>query len=354
MRKVPVRVGAAVFRVGGSRMNRFTAALCALASVVSLAACASQAPMNRMVPLAARDKIAATDVVTPITQNEITIAIPVAQGVSSQTGAQFGLVGALVGSLIETGIDAANAAAAETSVKPLRDALVDYNFDETLQANLKTGLAQASWLNSGGYRVIRETTTANLEQTLKNSQANSVLMVSASYQLNFNADELTIEITPRLLPKTADLQAMLPEKFDPKASQITTANELYRNTFTYKTAIVDATNDRDDNIKLWSASNGAPMRAALADGVAKLTQMFVADLAMDPANAFDARTTKLEKFNAELVAGHVLVRDDLGTQVALTSGAQVYVTNVSLAPLKIAGPKNKLASPEKRKPKSFY
>ncbi len=322
-------------------MNMYKAALAALATVVLASACATPGPMNRNMPLAARDKIAATEVVTTIAQNEITIAVPTTAGASAGAAASFGLLGALVGSLVEAGIDASNAAAAETSVKPLRNALVDLNFDDMIQTDLKVALAQAAWLNSGDSRVVKEITPANLEKVLKDSKASAMLLVPASYELNFNADELTITIAPRVLPKTSDLQALLPEKFDPKASQVTNTNDLYRNYFSFRTAIPKATNNRDANIALWAANSGAPMREALKLGSAKLTQMLAADLVTDPAAAFDPKTTKLQPFEAELIWGHVVAKDDVGTQVALASGGQIYVTHVALAPLAQAPPQPK-------------
>ncbi len=50
--------------------------------------------------------------------------------------AGLGLLGALVGSLVDAGIDAGNASAAETSVKPLRNVLVDFSFHDTLNADM--------------------------------------------------------------------------------------------------------------------------------------------------------------------------------------------------------------------------
>jgi len=83
-------------------MSLRLAALAAIAPAFLLGACASQGPLNRSVPLAARDKIAATDVVVPIGQNEMVIAIPISTAGTSGA-ASFGLIGALVGSMVDAG-----------------------------------------------------------------------------------------------------------------------------------------------------------------------------------------------------------------------------------------------------------
>jgi hypothetical protein len=314
-------------------MKLRNAAFAVILPVTLLVAACASGPSNRSIPMAARDKIAATDVVLPIYQNEITVAIPVSTG-GSAGAASFGLIGALVGSLVDASIDSANAAAAEASVKSLRDAMVDFDFDAMMQAELQTALSQAAYLKHGNVRVVKEVSPDYLEKALKESKASAMLVALMSYQLNFNADELTIVMAPRVLPKTADLQAMLPEKYDPKAQQITANNELYRNAFTFVTAVPNATNNRDANIALWAANGGAPLRDAMKQGAAKLAQMAVADLqAEPPAKPFDPKAAKLKEFQNDLIFGHVLSKDDLGTHVLQATGAQVYVTDVARAAL---------------------
>ena len=313
-------------------MSLRLAALAAIAPAFLLGACASQGPLNRSVPLAARDKIAATDVVMPIGQNEMVIAIPISTAGTSGA-ASFGLIGALVGSMVDAGIDSANASAAEASVKPLRNVLVDFSFDDTLNADLQARITQANWVKPAGFRIVKEVTPQNLEKVLKESKASTLLFTSASYNLNFNADELSISMGARLLPNTPELQALLPEKFDPKASQITSANELYRNVFTFTTAVPGATNNRDANIALWSANNGAPMRDALKLGSAKLTEMLVADIIAEPGEPLDPKTTTLKPYKGEIYGGYIMAKDDVGTHVLQESGYEFYVTDVSLTPL---------------------
>ena len=303
------------------------AALAAIAPAFLLGACASQGPLNRSIPLAARDKMPSTEVVTLIPQNEVVVTIPVATGISAQSGVQFGLLGALVGSLVESGITASNAAAAETSVKPLRSALVDFDFDRNINSDIQGQLAQATWINPQDYRVVKDGTPQTLEGIVTGSKASGVLLNSVSYALNFNADELTVVMTSRLLPHSTDLKALLPGKADPKVSVIAPDNDLYHNVFTFTTAVPNATNNRDANIVLWSANSGAPMRDALKLGSTKLAELLVADLVAD--TPFDPKTTMLKPYQGELYAGYIVAKDDVGTSIVQHSGYQVYVTDVS-------------------------
>ncbi len=288
--------------------------------------------MNRSIPLAARERISATDVVISIGQRELDIATP-SKAWAYRGAAFLGAEGIVLDALVNVSVDAVLAARAQSSLEPLRNVLVDFNFDDTLNADLQARITQVNWVHPGGYRVVKEVSAQNLEKVLEESKASSLLFTSASYSLNFNADELTISMVSRLLPNTTELQALLPEKFDPKASQIASANELYRNVFKFTTAVPGATNNRDANIALWSANNGAPMRDALKLGSAKLTEMLVADIIAEPGEPLDPKTTTLKPYKGELYGGYIMAKDDVGTHVLQESGYEFYVTDVSLAPL---------------------
>jgi hypothetical protein len=288
--------------------------------------------MNRSIPLAARERISATDVMISIGQRELDIATP-SKAWAYRGAAFLGAEGIVLDALVNVSVDAILAARARSSLEPLRNVLVDFSFDDTLNADLQARITQANWVKPTGFRIVKEVTPQNLEKVLKESKASTLLFTSASYNLNFNADELSISMGARLLPNTPELQALLPEKFDPKASQIASANELYRNVFTFTTAVPGATNNRDANIALWSANNGAPMRDALKLGSAKLTEMLVADIIAEPGEPLDPKTTTLKPYKGEIYGGYIMAKDDVGTHVLQESGYEFYVTDVSLAPL---------------------
>src|SRR5438105_2590773 len=82
--------------------------------------CACQTAMHQSLADAARDKISSTDVVLPIRQNEIYVFVP-----NSNAAAAAG--GGLIAALADAAINSVRTTKAETAVKPLRDALVDFN-----------------------------------------------------------------------------------------------------------------------------------------------------------------------------------------------------------------------------------
>lgn len=128
---------------------------CLISLALVLAACASQGPMNRSIPLAARERISATDVVISISQRELVIATP--SKAWAYRGAVFlGAEGIVLDALVNVSVDAILAARARSSLEPLRSVLVDFSFDETLNADLQARISQANWVNPGGSALSRK------------------------------------------------------------------------------------------------------------------------------------------------------------------------------------------------------
>src|SRR6185436_12630343 len=78
-----------------------------------------------------QQKISTTEVLLPIRQKDIYV---------------FATLGVAIAEGIAAGQDQATRDAAEAAAKPVRAGLAGFNFDETLQADLKSQLAQLPWL----------------------------------------------------------------------------------------------------------------------------------------------------------------------------------------------------------------
>ena len=232
-----------------------------------LAACASQPSIHLPVSNAARGDLTSTDVVMPVRQSEIYIFVPMATA-----GAGFGLIGALV----DAGIDSSRTSNAETAVTPLRNAMVDYSFDNALQDQLKASLAQVAWVHAGDYSVVRDVSNDGLAKTLAASKASSVLLVVADYRLSNDGDVLLVTVQAALMPNNDQLRALVPGKRDDK-TPAALANALYRNRFVFE-AHVNGTGDRNRNIAEWSANNASAARAALTMAAKKLMPLLVEDI----------------------------------------------------------------------------
>lgn len=304
-----------------------TIALSALAMLAS--GCVTAISPHEPLPAAARTQLATTDVVVPIGQSEIYIYVPPSQA-AMYTG------GGLIGALIQAGVDSNNASTAEEAIKPLRNALLDYNFDDNIRGQLQSELSKAQWLNAGNYKIVKEVTTDNLDRLLVASTSSGVLFATTNYNLNWSSDAVTVNITPHLFPKTAELSALVqkPEKSGPKTSSV---NAIYRNVLSFRDRAPNVTDVRETNMKIWEANSAAAMRTSLNFGAAKLAELLVTDL-NEPLAPIDEKTTKLAKVVIDGVTGYAVKTDDQGTLVQFPTGALMYLTKAALAPLAKGAP----------------
>jgi len=247
-----------------------------LTAGILLAGCVTQVPVHEAFPPTARDSVASTEVVVPIKQGEIYVFVP-----DSQVAAAGG--GGLLLALVDVGVNSVRTSKAEAAVRPLRDAVVDFNFDDTLKSELKTSLSFDPWLHVDGVRVIKEATNASEDTALAAAKASAVLFTTADYQLSNDAQELTITLSAALFANNDTLLAARPRaKSGPRSAL---GNSLYHNTLMFTMEVPSPSQDRDHNIASWSAQNGAVMRGALKLGARKLAAMLASDLQGPDADA---------------------------------------------------------------------
>ena|SRR5579859_5227769 len=237
---------------------------------LGLSACA-RAPEHVALDIAARNNVNSTDIVAPVRQGEVYVFVPPA-------GAPGG---GLLGALIGVGIDSVRTSKAEDAVKPLRDAVIDFNFDDLLREDLKASMSKVQWLNVTDVKVIKDVATASLDSAITGSKASAVLMVAADYHLSNDGVTFSIAVRANLFPNS---HALTPPKATdasakPKSDQ---TNAIYRNVFTFQAKVPGATDDRDRNMATWAANHGALLRAATTKGAAKLTELLAADIQQAP------------------------------------------------------------------------
>ncbi|MBI1407268.1 MAG: hypothetical protein GC145_14220 [Caulobacter sp.] len=258
-------------------MSRFLKSLmltCALgAGGLSLSACVT--PIPEYVPLSgpARAALTSTEVVAPIRQSEIYIYVaPV------NTGGQGGLIGALVAA----GIEAGNTSAAEEAVKPARDAVIDFNFDETLRQDLQTSLSAVDFLKVDGVRVVKDVSIASINPAISDSPRDAVLLTAADYQFSSDGSSVTVTLLANLFASSPTMDAFKPAKGGNTKDLSSAGNALYRGKFIAMVPLDVSTGKRETNIAAWSADGGAKLRKALNDGSAEVTGKLARDIQQPP------------------------------------------------------------------------
>jgi hypothetical protein len=143
----------------------------------------------------ARKSISSTEVVLPVKQGEIYVFVP-----DSQVAAAGG--GGLLLALIDAGVNSVRTEKAETAVKPLRDAMVDYDFDKALRDSVQSSLAQVGWLHADHVRIAKDATQESFDRYVTGSSEDAMMLAMADYRLSNGAEELTVTLTTALYPKS--------------------------------------------------------------------------------------------------------------------------------------------------------
>lgn len=213
----------------------------------------------------------------------------------------------------------------------MRNALNEFNFDETLQGEFKNSLSQVPWLGVGNVRVIKEVTVPGLDQALTDSKAGAVLFTDTDYHLSNDGDVLSITVKASLFANNDMLRALKKPKTGAKAA---VENSLYHNnTLTFETRAPNATSDRDRNIATWSADNGAAFRSAVKTGAVRLARMLADDLQRSEAGPAKKVAGKgAGAVKGAGVSGETISSDDDGTVVRLSDGTLKFVTKSALLP----------------------
>lgn len=271
-------------------------------------------------PAAAKDKVASTNVVMSVRQNEIYVYVPPSTAGAS-AGAGFGILGAVVGAVIDSSINDARTSAAEKAVKPLRQALAGFEFDPIMRDDMKSALSGVAWLHSGEVAVNKDFGPESYENAYRSATGSTVLLTHTDYRLSNDGDVLFVTLSAYIFQKDpARDQKPASGRAKPVAVP---QNSIYRDVFTFRARVAGAAGDRDKNIALWAADNGAPMRSALTMASAKLARMLATDLDRPEKDAPAAG----RKVKIEFAKGVVVATDDDGSMVRMEDGTLQYVTN---------------------------
>lgn len=283
-----------------------------LLPVLFACACGTVAPYKPL-PVAAVDKLASTDVVAAIAQSEIFVFVP-----ASNVGAATG--GGLLGALIDASITDARTTKANDASKVLRDSLLDFDFDKLLAGDLKASLSQVPQLHLGNVHVVKEVTNDGMDRALDGSNAAAVLFAATTYNVSNDGDVLFVTVSAALFPRSDELEALT--KSGNSGPKTLLTNALYRNMLVFETKVPGATGDRDHDMAAWSADHGAPMRAALTMGTAKISAMLAADLLRPEGAPSDTGA----RVKIDDVSGGIVRSDADGSVVRLDSGTLVFAT----------------------------
>ena len=120
-----------------------------------------------------------------LAQKEMDARMPVSN-TGTAVGMQFGLIGVLIGSAIDSSKNKNNLNNKETQIAPLRNALIDHDFNTAYHQSVLNTTHSMDWLNLGKVTKVDDFATISFEQN------QYFLKYDTSYSLNRNFDSLEL------------------------------------------------------------------------------------------------------------------------------------------------------------------
>jgi len=212
-------------------------------------------------------------ILVAIPQEEIKTNIEAA-GVAAAAG------GGLVMALIDAGIESSRAKRAEEAVTPLRDILMDFDFDAQAVAALDELVASHAYLGKRETSIARESTPAQRSAALDAATAPQVTFVDYEYSLDADFAGITTRLDVAIASQA------IPEGRRP-TDRLSRSNLVYGNTFYSHVRLPEELVSKtiDDNIAQFAANDGARARSALTQSITRLHWMLDKALSLTPEQA---------------------------------------------------------------------
>ncbi|WP_414829351.1 hypothetical protein [Alteromonas sp. H39] len=231
------------------------------AGLMLLTACGSTP--NYYIDDVARNQISSTQVIVNIPQKEITAEID-ASNVAVAGG------GGLLLALVDVAVESSRANTAEELIQPIKDSLIETDFQAMFMTALQEELAAAPWLNVSNTTLVIDPVENHVDSHYRASEAEAVLFIDASYALGANFDSMKGYAVLSMLPKSDTLK-QYSEKAGSKKSKTSAThpdNLIYRDSIAVNRALSSISEDKEVNAAKW-AEQPAVLQAEL-QAIAKL------------------------------------------------------------------------------------
>jgi hypothetical protein len=281
-----------------------------------LAPLAHAAPLPKLrAPL--KDEAKASTVVLYVQQTEVAVDDPY---VGAPGG---GLLGALIGSAIESKM----ARNRQAAVGPVRDAMLDFGFEQQLQAALQRHLPRSLVADDAQFLVVRS--EQEWRDHLRRVTPSNVLLVTARYAFEQNFEMAYVHAIASLqradkpLPDEATFEALPNRKKRKLAPTLLHTGSYYSAFVTHspyqKQARADGDAGFEHNAKQWTQDGAEPLRASFAAGIEEVAALVEREAAaglpkadgkvraMIPHSVLPSNSRKLPRLEAG--AGRSLLQD---------------------------------------------
>lgn len=225
---------------------------------VMLPACAG---MQTHIPMEkkAKKNVDSTEIYVCLKQQEIYAEI-------RKSNLSAAAMGGLIPALIDVAINRYSTNKAETRIKPIRDALTDYDLPLLLNEHFNSQLSHVDWLHIAGIETVFFTKQTDIEEVLRRAGSSNVLLINPDYHLSEDFRSLVISCSVSMYPGTTVFQR------DDKPSPIKLTDDincLFRDTYNFEESFPENITT-DEAIKLWMLDDAKRLKEAVNKGAKRV------------------------------------------------------------------------------------
>lgn len=271
-------------------------------------------PPKRLLDEDARIVPGGRETIVVVDQGELRANIEVSN-VSAGMGSA-GAIGVLIGAVVDTTVNQNRANAAEESVKPLRNALIGYDFDRRALEATQTTLSKIAWLDADKkISFSKDGSKDKLLSVLDQSASPQILVARYTYELSPDFAQIGVSLGVEIYLKAA------PQGNSP-SDRVSRKNALYSQRFSYIGYLPEQTKDLKQNATKWAANDAQQARAILDAGLFMVEDMFIRSMSQsrDVAEGLDrGRSVDVGSQHGNLIEttekGTLLYKEPSGTWV---------------------------------------
>lgn len=178
--------------------------------------------------------------------------------------------GGLIPALIDVAIENSRASSAEESLKPVRNALHDFEMGKALREALGSRLDAIDWLHLKRTDIVYDNRTNPAESLLASGQEDVLLLITPTYALTADFSALRMEAEIRVMPRVSRLIAGENAEGDKKK-----LTPLYKTKLSQVIPWPMPGSDMERAAKAWAADGGKAIRQAMSQGVKGLADEIV-------------------------------------------------------------------------------
>ncbi len=241
-----------------------------LVFIITIAALTSSCAHNNInhIDASARDHIDEVDAYLAVTQDEIYADID--KSTTSAAG------GGLLFALIDAAVDNSRTEDAEELIKPIRNSLIDFDYAETLQANIEKSFDEIKWMDVKKIELERSIGDGHILNKIKSSKVSAVLFMTVDYKLSSNFNAVTTNVALIMFPNKEALYKFK-ESLDNNENPADHSDNIYSNNITV-TIPLGLGSDKEANASTLANSNAAEVKTALEKSAKKIAQDIIIDI----------------------------------------------------------------------------